>query len=257
MALFVFDVDLTITAKHSHVTLRDSFQHPLTKEQQEDEKLVKVQRDILYSIPLLQTTEVTWKDVFETLFNQGHKVALATFSAYGYLLPRYLTDIVGLEPSLVDEINIRYATYDEVHSGAYPPKNKNGYIKELIECSSYKGSDVILVDDDIRNIAAARCHTIIATSEGTHLSQVLELLKHLEGTLEPKEKKSETEATALDAKPEPDSDESDENGIPELPMKNKGKPLVLSSLASLSLWAPKEIEDIQLSIIPIAQARKE
>ncbi|KTC97519.1 hypothetical protein [Legionella erythra] len=156
--LFIFDFDGTIVSQNTHNLLTDSSGN------------LEESWQILSKIEPLGGTEI-WKHTFQLLLKKGHHVAIASFNSFGELLfPRYLREIIGLEPSEADRICIQ-SWLPLPLQGA----NKNQHIHAIQSELNYHGP-TCLVDDDETNLKAAKSEGLfIIPATGEHLLEVQKL----------------------------------------------------------------------------------
>lgn len=173
MALFVIDFDFTITSKHIHniiVAYLKTYNHGKQDKALEWEEAKK--------IPPVKSAE-DWLKVFRTLISDGHQIAIASFNIFSHIIPRYLTEIIGLTADEVKKIYVESWMPDKEKKHEY----KNVHIANIMKHFTVaEKSNVILIDDSEENIKAAQLkgyNAILADNDGTHLSRILALSREL------------------------------------------------------------------------------
>lgn len=164
--LWVFDFDGTIVLGHTHNTIMKS-QNP------DDPVYVNGPWGKVENFPNIGSAD-TWKDLFETLNQQGHYLCIASFNAYGSVIPEFLNKI-GLTEKVIGRINIIFGLPDDPRTA-----DKNEYIQQAIAKAQKEGfsgnaEDVILIDDSTKNIQAAeekRYRVIRAKKDASHLTEL-------------------------------------------------------------------------------------
>lgn len=139
MPLFILDFDETIASENTH----NAVSH-LTK--------MDEMWGIIKEISPIEGPDI-WRDTIRSILTQGHRLAIASFNAYGStFIPRYLQEVIGLSEEEVQAIHIE--SWLPVHPRE---ANKNEHITYSIKDMEYTGSpdSVVLVDDDLKNITAA------------------------------------------------------------------------------------------------------
>lgn len=163
MALFVIDFDNTIIDANSHNELCQSEACDLAS-----------QRNLIQQFPPVGGKE-QWQQAFKQLIVDQHQIAIASFNSFDYLIPFYLTNVIGLSE---DEVQ-------KIHVEAWLPanrKDKNTHIEHihtLLKINA-KPSYTILIDDDKANIDAASkigYQTIHAT--GNHAQDIINLSRKM------------------------------------------------------------------------------
>lgn len=161
MPLVIIDFDYTIANGHTHNIICCSDAKD-TEQQWESVKDIK---------PVGSAEE--WNEVLTTLLDNKHQVAIASFNAFGHIIPRYLKEVIGLKPEQLEKIHIE----------SWLPENpniadKNTHIENIKKTLNFKEktSDIILVDDGWHNITRAAKESysvIVATKDGAHLKKLM------------------------------------------------------------------------------------
>lgn len=142
MALFILDFDNTITSENTHNAVSNISNGGL-----------EAIWDIVGKIPPLGSAN-SWKNAINSIFEHEHLLAIASFNAYGtFIIPRYLEEVIGLDITQIENIHI------ESWLPANPTNaNKNEHIELSIKDLKYTGPShtVVLIDDDLKNIQAAK-----------------------------------------------------------------------------------------------------
>lgn len=171
MAYFAIDFDRTIASRQTHSLIAENIVSIGTDPEQQFKAIESVK-------PIVSAeTQKTWRDAFEAILQDGHQVAIVSFSNFPVIL-RYLKECVGLPQEMLDQIKIV----------SWLPKNKklgkNEHIKQALKESKYTGADdtVVLVDDDKNNIILAqKCgyQGILADETGSQIDEIIKLSKQL------------------------------------------------------------------------------
>jgi len=177
--LVILDFDGTIVSGHTHNTI-------IRSKNPDAPEYINGPWAAVHDFPIIGSMD-TWKNIFESLNQQGHYTAINSFNSYGHIIPEFLEKI-GLDEDSIKKVHII------AKLPANPKKeNKNPYIEESIakfkdEGFSGNPANVILIDDSRKNIEAAKqagYQVIHAKKDGAHL---IELQKKLKELKEPKEK---------------------------------------------------------------------
>lgn len=114
-----------------------------------------------------------WRDAITSLVQDGHQVALTSFTAFK-LGPIFLTELIGLPKEIADKIHIE----------TWLPENaaqadKNQHIANTIQktMGSIDPANVLLIDDSERNIhgaAKAGYRTVLATPHANQVDRLVE-----------------------------------------------------------------------------------
>lgn len=162
MALFVVDFDNTIVNGNTHNALSSITSLDIDR-----------MWGLIHKLPPIGSAEM-WQQTFRKILADHHKIAIASFNAYGsIIIPVYLEKIIGLTPTEIQRIHI------ESWLPLIPmDADKNEHIRGIIRDMKYKGKkdSIILVDDDLKNIEAAKEEgftTIFAN--GTHMKAMVDL----------------------------------------------------------------------------------
>lgn len=178
-AVFLIDFDGTIASGHVHNTLVAAHDAgSVTKELESQWQYLKqLMEQEGQHHPLGSAQE--WKNIFETLLKDGHKVAVISFSLFPLVIHRYLSEVIGLS----EEQSAQVYIYTRLPSN---PKtaNKNHHIQHALRHFEFHGdmANVVVVDDSSRNIHGANdlgCTTIMANTGHSHLAEILALSEKL------------------------------------------------------------------------------
>jgi len=186
MGIFIIDFDRTIANGHTHNTIArfyKTIQGPNpswnAEEQQDQWNLVK-------HIPPITAGNLTWKTVIETMLNNGHQVAIASFSSYPHIIPQYLLQVIGLSADLVKQVHIE-AWLPEQPATA----NKNNHIMNVLQHFKFAGhkNQVVIIDDAKTNTDAALAEHFVVIpahdklgnpfTDGKHLSLLLTTINNM------------------------------------------------------------------------------
>jgi hypothetical protein len=169
MALFCIDFDGTIFDGHSHNRIIEL--HLKTPEEQ---------WAFVKSVPPVGPSGI-WRDTIKQILQDGHDIAIVSFNAYGYIIPKYLAECVGLTDQEVAKIQIISTMPTNI---AAP--NKNEHIKQAQHKHSgkYNTQNSILIDDSENNINAAKqfevCHHVtLASKQIDYFSSISQLSREL------------------------------------------------------------------------------
>ncbi|HEY2566206.1 MAG TPA: hypothetical protein VGH95_00645 [Candidatus Aquirickettsiella sp.] len=177
--LFVIDFDGTIVSGHTHNTI-------IKAQNTDDPEYVNGSWAVVHGFPIIGSPNA-WKNNFETLNQQGHYMAIASFNGYGSIISEFLKKM-DLAEEVIEKINI-------ITGLPADPKtaNKNEYIQQAIEDAikesgekkDFSGDpeDVFLIDDSKKNIKAASekgYQVIHAKKDGSHLTELQEKLEELD-----------------------------------------------------------------------------
>lgn len=170
MALFVIDFDHTIADGHTHNTISRAIMCQAVASDDEN-----AQWDIVKGMPALGGAN-RWKAIFQSLLENGHDLAIASFNSYSHVIPRFLREVIGLNDAEISRIFIN----------SWLPSNpraadKNEHIEQIINHfyprlgERPRRDHVILVDDSSNNILAAE----IADFRAIHAKPDLQFLDQL------------------------------------------------------------------------------
>lgn len=175
MKLFIFDFDHTIVKGHTHNAINQSMAGRGI-----EQEYVNAPWGVVHDFSTIGS-ESDWKEIFETLWNQGHFLYIASFNAYGSVIPEFLSKI-GLTEDFIAQINIIAKLPKNPQTA-----NKNTYIQQAIQdvrnyCQHHQYTDgtpleIIFIDDSRKNTEAAQelgCKTILADQYGSHLVKLRE-----------------------------------------------------------------------------------
>jgi hypothetical protein len=151
MALFVIDFDHTLVDGHTHNTIARAILCQVVASDNEE-----AQWDLVKGMTALGGSD-KWKAVFQSLFDNGHDVAIASFNSYPHVISRFLREKIGLSDHQISRIFIN----------SWLPKNaraadKNEHIEQIINHfyprfgERPRRDHVILIDDSENNILAAQ-----------------------------------------------------------------------------------------------------
>ncbi len=179
-ALFCFDFDYTISNKHTHNDMFKQFDIEMGNELKFWGENRKACEDFIRGIaPLGDAAE--WKKLFENLVESRNFVAIVSFNVFGKeLIPFYLKEVIGLDDDFIRN-HIKIVSF-------LPPleeqNSKSKHIdqaKQELNLTDLSDDCVVLVDDDEKNIAAAKKagnKTIhVQRNNAAHINTVLELSK--------------------------------------------------------------------------------
>lgn len=99
MKLFIFDFDHTIVKGHTHNAINRS-----KAGRGIEQEYVNAPWEVVHDLSTIGP-ESDWKEIFETLYQQGHFLSIASFNAYGTIIPEFLGKI-GLSEELIAQIHI-------------------------------------------------------------------------------------------------------------------------------------------------------
>ncbi|KGP64100.1 hypothetical protein EP47_08115 [Legionella norrlandica] len=153
MPLFIIDFDETIASENTH----NAVSHITTGGIDSVWAIIK-------NIPPIGGEEI-WQKTIRSIIENGHRLAIASFNAYGStVIPQYLEEVIGLSSEEIKKIHIE----------SWLPMNpdtsdKNEHIQYVIQEMGYKGSpeSIVLIDDDLKNIRSAQAkgyRAILATN---------------------------------------------------------------------------------------------
>src|SRR3989338_2576635 len=140
-----------------------------------------------------------WKNIFTTLIDQGFRVSIPSFTAYGPLISFYLRDVIGLSDDYLQKMKINAWMPADPNSD-----NKNNHIDQILGCKPEERAEVyqrvILIDDGRKNVAGMDQvfqnteHTIQLESDSEQNPKVVkeQLEKRLGIQFNPAEKKQES-----------------------------------------------------------------
>ncbi len=174
MKLFIFDFDGTIVKGHTHNTIVKALNAGKLSD-----KSATGRWNLVKDFPTVGSSD-DWRKIFETLIQQGHSVYIASFNSFGEIIPIFLNKTIGLTKTDIEQIKII----------ARLPNNpnrvdKNEHIKQAITDAqtlkgfSGKATDVIFMDDSLKNIEAADAEgyqVILAKKDASHLSDIKKVL---------------------------------------------------------------------------------
>lgn len=174
MALFIFDFDYTIANGHTHNAIVDKIkvERKASGGESSTAKDKEAQWELVKGIPPIDAER--FKKSIQAMLDDGHQVAIASFSSYGeHIIPRYLREVVKLSDALMSKIHIVSWLPEE------PTKaDKNKHIEQIIKHynydTTYKAS-IALIDDSAPNLlgAYAQGYTVIESErDGSHYKNI-------------------------------------------------------------------------------------
>lgn len=175
-ALFIFDFDLTISQEHVHNLLASAIASGYIN---------ATDKDALWNyVKHVKPTgsKERWRNLFKTLLNEGHRVAIASFSGYKDILIRYLREIIGLDDVMLNSIFIESWLPDNPNRA-----DKSKHIENVIKHFNFTANPewVVLIDDSKINCYSARTknYTVIEVKPGdlagVHIDAAIALSQQL------------------------------------------------------------------------------
>ncbi len=197
--LFCIDADMTIIDGHTHNTIWDAV---------EKNRGILVdseaQWDLVKHFHPLGGNPQAWHDLFHTLINDGHSVAIVSFSSFGEnILPRYLHNVIGLDKDFIAQ---------HICIISRLPKNqttKDGHIleaKEKTGRTNLPPQKIVLCDDKdelVWDAIRRKYAGVFATSNAEHIQVLLERSKKLKLPKEPTPYASPRSQSLSDTPPSP------------------------------------------------------
>jgi hypothetical protein len=198
-ALFCTDIDGTITKPNMQVAILRylGFSHiPLEEiptnldailacwDKREEEVWENVIRK---KISLIGTAEL-WRNVFHTIFEEGHFHALVSFNIFGEkLIPRLLKEMIGLDEEFLNKLftdkQLVVISHWPNSSDPFDKSKHMGEAADYFMPQIFSAREIILTDDDSNNYRRAsengHIHSIEATSWGSHLQAMIKLSKSI------------------------------------------------------------------------------
>jgi hypothetical protein len=170
MALFVIDFDHTLVDGHTHNTIARAILCQVVASDNEE-----AQWDLVKGMTALGGSD-KWKAVFQSLFDNGHDVAIASFNSYKHVISRFLREKIGLSEHQISRIFINSRLPQNARAA-----NKNEHIEQIINHfyprfgERPRRDQVVLVDDSDGNIFAAQ----VAEFRTIHAKPDLQFLDQL------------------------------------------------------------------------------
>jgi len=187
--LFCIDMDGTIVDGHTHNIIWNAAQRTpaILQDPEAQWGLVKHLRPIGGGDP------AAWRKLFHTLIQDGHSIAITSFSSFGkYIIKRYLNEVIGLDEDFIEK-HIRVVSS--------LPKDQSTKQPHILRAQKKTGrtnllpEKIILCDDRFELVWDAihkKYIGIFATKDGAHIQALLEKSKTLKL---PKESNQENKST--------------------------------------------------------------
>lgn len=170
MALVCIDFNLTISKENMHNIVASSKwgsyspYDASTLTQEDKRKHEDEQWEIAKNI-LPAGNPKEWKESIERLIDEGHHVAITDYTMYPHLIKRYLLEVIGVDPKKMAQIiiagsfprhtNGQYMTPEEWTTQGIGKSQHIELALGLFKLPA-KTTQVILIDDDVSNINAAK-----------------------------------------------------------------------------------------------------
>jgi len=144
-ALFAFDFDETITSRHVYFAivaakLKSTRGVDLTDQQYAIASTIEP-----------RGSAAQWRELFEKLIADGHKIAIVTYNPFELVVQRYLKEKLGLSDDVLEKISFNCIH----HNAKYLGKDRQiAAAKAHFEIDDNR--NIILVEDDITNLLRAR-----------------------------------------------------------------------------------------------------